>query len=168
MTLNLTVPFFAPRTTVSHLRTPATPYLHSERASAQSRHARRGWRRTARSRRQLNRLCFPARTVAEKHNNPTDSSRRIIKLHPKSRLNRPDRLAPLSMQNGGADMIYNPHSGGPLSLQELKRLGDKQIVEAHRAVTDSRRIALEVTELHAETQRLHDRFHGGTSEQSNS
>jgi hypothetical protein len=63
-------------------------------------------------------------------------------------------------------MIYNHHHRTPLSLQELKQLGDKQIAEAHRVVTDSRRIAHEVTELHAETKRLHDRFHGSASEQN--
>ena len=57
-------------------------------------------------------------------------------------------------------MIDHPNPRSPLSLQELKKLGNRHMAEAHQAVADARRVALEAAEMRAETKRLHNRFHG--------
>lgn len=61
-------------------------------------------------------------------------------------------------------MIQNPSPKSPQSLRALKRLGDKRMADAHQAVADSQRLAHSMAEMRAETKRLHDRFHGPTSE----
>ena len=47
----------------------------------------------------------------------------------------------------------------PLSLRQLKRLGNKQMADAQQAVANAKRLAHDVVEVCAETQRLHNRFH---------
>lgn len=61
-------------------------------------------------------------------------------------------------------MTDNSPPGSPLSLPELKRRGDTHMADAHQAVEEARRLARETVEVRAESERLHDRFHGPRSE----
>ncbi|GEM_PF-2749936 len=56
-------------------------------------------------------------------------------------------------------MIHYQHPVVPLSLQELRRLGDQRIAEARRTIEQAQRVARQAAEVHAETRRLHLRFH---------
>ncbi len=79
----------------------------------------------------------------------------MLKVHQKSRLNRPDRLAPLFCGNedGMAERVPVRAS---LTLRKLYDLCEKRISEARQAVSDAHRIADEKNKIQIENRRLHD------------
>ena len=60
-------------------------------------------------------------------------------------------------------MVKYPNPRRLLSLEELKRRGDRCMASAHETVADAQRMARCMAETRDDTRRLHDRLHGAAS-----